>query len=388
MCLKPISIDNPNYNHPLADTDYGLLHNCVDSKLSVPCGHCSTCIALKQAYLVQRMQMESLDNLLFMGMVSYNNASLPTLNVNDFCIRYADGADFSNMIRHIRLNNELPDFRYFAVSEFGGKKHRPHWHFIVSIPKIHYADKYGRVHLSDAITLQEHLWAVFLKYWRRNYGSRKFPDWRPLLTYKCVGTKRNYDLSFIDTLSGNCEDAAFYATKYATKYDDYTDRLKSALYFNLPDNKFVDIWKIVRPRTLWSKGFGDPYNPDVYDHVMKGIQYSIDSGSILPLFINPNTGQTFPLSPYYQKKFMTKDQAVHFKILQSQNEKELPTIYETTLKDFLLKQTQERIRYRSEDPLQFLDCDIDSNINLINDFLQNGDLEQNFVLDDWSFDDW
>lgn len=242
--------------------------------------------------------------------------------------------------------------------------------------------------MSDAISLQEKLWYIFLKYWRRNYGSRKFPDWRPLLTYKCVGTKRNFDLSFIDTLSGNCEDAAFYATKYATKYDEYTDRLKSALYFNLPDNKFLDIWKIVKPRSLWSKGFGDPFNPEVYDHVMTGIEHSIESGSILPLFINPNTGQTFPLSPYYQKKFMTKEQVIHFKILQSQNDKDLPSIYETTLKDFMLEKTKERIRYRSDDSFQFLDTDIDFNSNIINDFTQNGNLEENIFLDDWSFDGW
>lgn len=157
MCLTPLLIDNPNYNNPLKDSYYGLLHNCIDSKLSVPCGHCSTCIALRQAYLVQRMQMESLDNLLFFGMVSYNTPSLPSMIVNGFNLRYALGSDMSNMMRHIRLNNELPPFRYFAVSEFGGNKHRPHWHFLISLPKKHYADLFGRVHLVDALTLQDQL---------------------------------------------------------------------------------------------------------------------------------------------------------------------------------------------------------------------------------------
>lgn len=388
MCLKPISIENPNYNHPLKDTEYGLLHNCVDSRLEVPCGHCSVCIALRQAYCVQRMQMESLDNLLYVGMVSYNNSSLPSINVNGYNIRYAEGADISNMMRHIRLSDELPSFRYFAVSEFGGRKHRPHWHFVVSIPKSFVSDKYGRVHLHDCYSLEQKLWHLFLKYWRRNYGARRYPDWRPLLTYKCVGNKRNYDLSFIDTISGNCEDAAFYVTKYSTKYDKYTDRLKSALYFNLPDNQFLDVWKMVKPRTQWSKGFGDPNNPAVAAHVRKGIDLSLRNNSILPLFINPNTGQTFPLSPYYQKRFISVDEAIIFRKRQSEAEKEIPSIYETTLKDYALKRTQDLILYRSEDPVKFLDDDLDFSDLIINDFKKNGNIEENFIVDEFSFDDW
>lgn len=388
MCLKPILIPNPNFNNPLKDTDYGIIHNCVDSHLSVPCGNCSVCIALRQAYLVQRMQMESLDNLLFFGMVSYNNPSLPSLMVNGRRITYAAGDDMSNMMRHVRLNDELPPFRYFAVSERGTVGHRPHWHFIISLPKKYYVDQYGRVQLHTCYTLQDKLWHLFLKYWRRNYGSRKFPDWRPLLTYKQRGLKRNYDLSFIDTISGNVEDAAFYCTKYATKYDEYTDRLKSALYFNLPENKFKDIWKIVRPKTLWSKGFGDPFNPDVKSHILKGIDFSIQTGSILPLFINPFSGQTFPLSPYYQKKFLDKDSLIHFKLLQSQHEKELPSIYETHLKDLMLERTRDMIRYRSDDGSQFLYDDYDQSHLIINEYESYGNLEKTLIMDDFTPDEW
>lgn len=121
MCLKPILVDNPNFRHPLADTDYGILHDCTSMKLEVPCGHCEVCICLRQAYLVQRMQMESIDNLLFFGMVSYNEDSLPYIYTNDKKIRYALGNDMSNMMRHVRLSGLLPPFRYFAVSEFGGR---------------------------------------------------------------------------------------------------------------------------------------------------------------------------------------------------------------------------------------------------------------------------
>lgn len=389
MCLKPILIDNPNYHNPLASTDYGILHDCVNSKLSVPCGHCSVCIALRQAYVVQRMQMESLDNLLFMGMVSYNNESLPSMNVNGYNIRYALSDDISNMMRYIRYNNELPNFRYFAVSEFGGQKHRPHWHFIISLPKKYYQDQYGRIHLHDCYSLQEKLWSLFLKYWRRNYGSRKFPVWQPLLTYKCVGNKRNYDLSFIDTISGSCEDAAFYSSKYATKYDDYTDDLKSALYFNLPDDEFKDVWQKVKPRTLWSKFFGDPKNPKVAEYITDCINRSLTAGEVLPCFFNPVSGQSFPMSPYYQKKFLWHDAAIEFKLRQLNSERLLPDIYETKLKDIILKRTQDLIRYRSEDPSQFLYDDFDSNNSIIYNFKhEHGNIEIPALLDDFALDEW
>lgn len=388
MCLKPILVDNPNFGHPLADTDYGLLHDCTSQKLEVPCGHCEVCICLRQAYLVQRMQMESIDNLLYFGMVSYNPQSLPYLYTNDFKIRYAYGHDMSNMMRHVRLSGLLPPFRYFAVSEFGGNTHRPHWHFIVSLPKSYIADQFGRVHLSDALDLEHKLWHIFLKYWRRNYGGRRYPEWRPLLTYKRVGNKRNYDLTFIDTLSGSVDDAAFYATKYATKYDEYTDRLKSALFFNLPSDEFSRIWKIVRPRTLWSKGFGDPFNSEVASHIIDGINRSLTAGQILPCFFNPNSGQSFPLSPYYQKKFLWTEAALEFKRRQRNSEKRLPDIYETQLSDLMLKRKQSLIYHRNEDPYIFLDDgDYDPLFNKLN-LSDYGNFQTDFELADFSWDEW
>ena len=388
MCLTPITIPNPNYNNPLKDTYYGILHNCNTSELSVPCGHCSTCIALRQSYLIQRMQMESLDNLLFFGMVSYNSSSLPTLNVNGYKLRYAARDDMSNMMRHIRMNHELPPFRYFAVSERGSKRHRPHWHFIISIPKSFIADKFGRVHLVDALSLEQKLWNLFLKYWRRNYGSRKFPDWRPLLTYKCVGNKRNYDLSFIDTLSGSVDDAAFYATKYSTKHDEYTDKLKSALFFNLPEKDYVDTWKIIRNRTLWSKNFGDPQNPQVKKYILDCIDKSLKSDSILPLFFNPNTGQSFPLSPYYQKKFLTVEQQLIFKHRQLMTDKPIQDIYETQLAELKLKRKQSLIDYRNDDPYVFLEDDNLSDELTYFNTLSDGTFQIPFGVDDFTPDEW
>lgn len=242
--------------------------------------------------------------------------------------------------------------------------------------------------MADALDLEQKLWNIFLKFWRRNYGGRRYPDWRPLLTYQRVGNKRNYDLSFIDTLSGTVDDAAFYATKYATKYDEYTDRLKSALFFNLPPDEFSRIWKIVRPRTLWSKGFGDPLNPEVASYIIDGINRSLSAEQILPCYFNPNSGQSFPLSPYYQKKFLWTDAALEFKRRQQNSEKRILDIYESQLSDLMLKRKQDLINYRNEDPYIFLeDGDSDPLINQLN-IPEDGNFQANSQLDDFAWDEW
>lgn len=127
MCLTPIWIDNLNYNHPRAKKDpkFALLHNVVDRKIPVPCGRCMTCVHLRQIYLVQRVQMESLNNDLFYGTLTYNQESLPIADYGSIKFAFADFSDWQKMIKMVRKDYPDLKFRYMLVSEYGGKKHRP-----------------------------------------------------------------------------------------------------------------------------------------------------------------------------------------------------------------------------------------------------------------------
>lgn len=316
MCLSPTKIPNPNRNifsknannHEYTDTD--------SSYIYVPCGHCATCLALKQSYLVQRVQMESLDNVILFGMLSYKNSALSFKNINGFNIKYANIKDFQNFIYYLRHDKVLPPFRYFACSEFGGKKHRPHWHFMIFYPKEYLIlnDVFGRPTITGLWDLQTKYFPIFLKYWRRNKGSRKFPIWDNLCHYVNSHGRRNFDLQFVDTVSRDCSDAAFYITKYSTKFDDYVDRLKSAIRLNTDPDEFYEIWNTVKPRYLMSKGFGNIHSQKVIDHINNGIRLSVDDPSCLyPIFISPYTGQHFPLCPYFRKKFLSAHDALIFK---------------------------------------------------------------------------
>lgn len=52
---------------------------------------------------------------------------------------------------------------------------------------------------------------------------------------------------------------------------------------------------------------------DVQKHVRNGIDHSLnDKESLYPKFINPVSGQTFPLSPYYRRRFETLEDAYIF----------------------------------------------------------------------------
>lgn len=258
--------------------------------------------------------MESLDNIILFGMLSYNKESLCSLDVNGYNIKYADVRHFQDMIRLIRKNEDLPSFRYMACSERGGKRHRPHWHFMIFYPKSAISDSYNRINEFHLWHLQSLMHPLFLKYWRTNRGSRRYPLWSPKLTYVQKGYNRNYDLQVIDTVTKDCSDSAFYITKYTTKFDDYEQRLKSAIRLNVNEDDFKDIWSKVRSRFIWSKGFGNVRSPLVYEHIRKGIDYALQHEECFyPIYFSPYSGQQFPLSPYFRKKFVTADEELIFR---------------------------------------------------------------------------
>lgn len=314
MCLSPVPVDNLNRDFLVKRTFLAPYLDTVSSKILVPCGYCAVCLQLKQQYLVQRVQMESLDNIILYGMLSYNPETLPVMDVNGYKIKYADIRHFQDMIRLIRKNDNLPDFRYFACTERGGRRHRPHFHFMIFYPKSAISDDYGLINSWHLQHLQAVFHPFFLERWRHNIGSRKFPIWKPNCNYIQRGFKRNYDLQVVDTVSKDCSDSAFYITKYSTKFDDYEDRLKSAIRLNTSEAEFKDIWQKLRSKYLMSKGFGNWKSPLVKEHILKGIDYSLNNKDCFyPVYFSPYSGMQFPLCRYYRKKFMTADQELVFR---------------------------------------------------------------------------
>lgn len=340
MCTRPILIDNPYYGCNQTYKGAGgtlrlertlsFLHDTTSLKMAVPCGHCAQCVAMKQSYIVQRSQMEADGNDLWFCTLTYKTSMLKYIDVNGYRLRYAYLPDLQNMIKRMRKKDlfGMP-FRFWAVVEYGGMKHRPHFHLIFSTPKIP-----GESRASKLAREKRYYWDV-LHEWKRNtatcidrhgrtQANTRSPKYEDLCEYKVTyknGKRRcTYDFHWIDPCVTDTKgkihdeaDVAFYVTKYTTKANKYVDRLKSALRLNLDPDEFTAIWKILRPKCLVSKKWGDPDSETVRKHVRSGIDRALqDADAPFPYFINPSTGQTFPLAPFYKKRFLKIEDALSF----------------------------------------------------------------------------
>ena len=152
------------------------------------------------------------------------------------------------------------------------------------------------------------MFKIVLHEWRRNYGSDKKPDYRPLCTYyrKFINGKwsYNYDLHYVNprTSDGGTADVGFYVLKYMLKPSKREERLQQAFRLNLPEDEYERSWSIVKSKTFYSKGFGlngKIPSQKIVSYVRRSISQSKES---YPQFINPNDGKKFPLARYYKSK--------------------------------------------------------------------------------------
>lgn len=333
MCLSPISI--PNINYGAGNVGMNFLKDTKSSRIYVPCGHCSECIAIKQASIAQRAQMEEIGCYAFAAMLSYNDASLPTVLASDGKrFKYADFRDFKNCIKHIRQKKALSrPFRYYAVSEFGGDEtrsgrkptHRPHFHAIFFLPKYPGDDV-----SFTPVQLQRELYVVLLRYWRRNYGSDKYPLYKPLCTprssWRDGKLHRNFDVTYCDCRQAKYAEgvggASIYMSKYMIKESSYVYRLQKAIKLNYTPEEASFLWSKVHPRSACSRGFGvtksvtqgSAITPsdEVAAYVRKCIDLSAAAGEPSPRFYNRLSGKTMPMSQVYIDRFLTPDDRLAF----------------------------------------------------------------------------
>lgn len=306
MCVSPVLIPNPNYHNRTK-----LIKQTADTEcqyIRVPCNVCSECLAARQSALVQRSRAMSMDHYIFFCTLTYNSQSLPHIVCsNGVSISYVDISDLQKMFKRIRFANSFGrSFSYFFVSERGSQKGRPHVHGLIFIPKCKEDDKLYPAQLECIVR------NTIFSEWKRNYGSDKFPIWKPLFTYRtkysCGKRYSNFDCHYVvpfATEKGE-EDVAFYVTKYCLKPSDYESRIQSALRLNLPSDEYEEVWNIVRSRCLCSKGFGA-----ATDLQKDYVRYCVNRSSSDPdgLKFFAKDGSSSPLSRYY-RRFISSDDAI------------------------------------------------------------------------------
>lgn len=303
MCVSPVRIRNPNFGCTAE-----LVVNTTDTKsryINVPCGVCCECIARKQSDLVQRVRVLSLDHYIFFFTLTYNNQSLPSVCCsNGVSVPYADHHDIINMFKRIRKGDLFGcSFKYFVVSE-RGKKGRPHFHGLIFIEKRPTDDK-----LLPAV-LEKRLYSVVFREWRRNYGSTRYPDYKPLFTYKqryLAGVLyRNFDLHYVvnHTTEKGDTDVAFYVTKYLLKPSVKEQRLQQALSLNLDPDEYKVIWQLVRSKSSKSLNFGNSTEHEVSFVKSQILDSNTDSNGFH--FKNPD-GSLAPLPRFYRRYVSPED---------------------------------------------------------------------------------
>lgn len=293
--------------------------------IRVPCGHCPECIHSRQMAICQRVQMECLSNYLFFATLTYNNDSLPVcFTSNNVKIPFADWHDLQLCFKRLRKTNAFTrPFRYLAVSERGIERGRPHFHILFFVPKYDDDDEF------TPLNLEKIMFDALLQEWRRNVGSRRNPNYLPLLTYKQKyrfgRLFRNYDLHYVKPSvdDDGFSAVAFYVTKYMLKRSDKESRLQQALKINLCVSEYLKVWDVVKSRVDSSLFFGlnakqDDDNPKIYIPDPKIISYlrdCVNRSEGFAKYFNVSDGKSMPLARYYKASgdIYTIDDALRLK---------------------------------------------------------------------------
>lgn len=281
------------------DTD-SKFHDTKSQYIYVNCGVCPQCVRNRQNYLIQRVQLECMTNYCFFATFTYSDDMIPYLDVGDYRHYYADVSDFQNMIKRCRKRDEWIINKYLYVTEYGSKRHRPHFHALFFVPKSPDNSIY------DPLAIEDYLRDMFKSEWRRNVGSTRVPIYKPLSSFIVLNTpygKRSpFDFHFVNPAltSGSESDVGFYVTKYCCKFDKWIQDKRTALYYNLDADEYKSVWKLLKPRLEYSNSFG--ISDVARDYVRKCIDVFSDKFDY-PVFVNPCSGNTFPMSPYLFNKF-------------------------------------------------------------------------------------
>lgn len=312
-CDSPTLIKNPYYKKDPAK-GLNFLHDCKSQYMRIPCGRCSSCVATKQMYILQRFYMQSLNSYVYFSTFTYDDKHLPTLSVNGFTLRYANFKHFTDLVKRLRNANLLErPFSYYAVSELGKQRARPHFHCLWFIPK------YKDDSIMFPYIFEEKLYNILKSQWSINVGSKRSPVYEPLFTFKSIVRHgkvfTNFDTHFVRPVLGTAtsESVAFYVMKYLLKGSTHERRLQQALRLNLEPSEYTEVWNTIKSRSQSSKFFGygfNPYcsicskrcnnpDPEVLKYIRAGIKRT-PKGSPYPYFFSPLDGSSYPLSPYYQ----------------------------------------------------------------------------------------
>ncbi len=308
MCTSPIQIKNPNYRQ-----SGKYLSRTVDVSsqyIRVPCGHCDQCNFLRQTGLFQRIILESSDSYIYFTTLTYNNESLHHFNVDDEVFAVAKYSDFQKYIKRLRKYDlfQKRGLRYICCREYGSKKGRPHFHFLLFLRKLPDDLQF------TSLEIESQLRKLLSNEWRRNIGTTRYPLYKPLYTYSQITrrgiTRKNFDCHLVKPVDGSIDDALWYVLKYMCKESKIYKKMKLSLLHKYGDktSQYYQDLNLLKPKIWKSVLFGN--GPEVPDLVREMIRQSRMESAQSAMFIYK--GYRYPLSRYYKDKYFTEDDVLYF----------------------------------------------------------------------------
>lgn len=302
MCTSPISILNPNYG--LGHIGLNRFKNTVDKYIQVPCGTCYECLSSKQTYFSQPILIELISRDLYYGMLSIRDDMFEYTDVLDYHLKILPFKTLQLALRRMRKDERYKDLRYLCVAEYGGKTHRPHFHFVFSLPRE--KDLYKRALIAN------NLFHDTLKYWCRNVGSHRNPIYKPMLTYhKGRDGRFNYHCDFVNY--NQCKKFAltFYYSKYLFKPDEYIQKLRTKIKLDerLTEDERKYLLRSITPKFVKSPKFGAIETDEQRDHIRNCISLSNSNKYVaMPWqFIDPFDGSVSPMKPSLRQRVVSVD---------------------------------------------------------------------------------
>lgn len=123
MCYSPQSIPRKDGNGS-AD------------RITVPCGKCLECLSTRRAHWSFRLEEElKVSSTAYFLTLTYDDESVPLIELDDGSIvPTVVKSDLQNFIKRLRkfyYGSKRSSIRYYAVSEYGSRTQRPHYHCII-----------------------------------------------------------------------------------------------------------------------------------------------------------------------------------------------------------------------------------------------------------------
>lgn len=312
MCLRPVSILNPNYARKSYASERGSLvevprhHVPHDQYIEVPCGKCAEC---KQSYfnsILQRAIVEARSSYMYFVTLTYDNKHVPRLQLpNGTIVMYSDYTHIQNLFKRFRSSGLLDrDFRYISACEYGDEFARPHFHLLIFVAK-----KEDDTTVTP-FTIEKILKDNLKKYYAINVGTRKHPKYERLFTYAQritpKGIQTNYFVKFVDPNEHINKDAYSnytgdscttiktirYLLGYVNKSSSFDNTIIQMLK-DITDVKFrKKLENILKSKVRYSKGFGCGF-VDSKKHYLPKISVKGSSSTILYSEMAKNLPKTF-----------------------------------------------------------------------------------------------